>query len=454
MSTREINFDAIVGPMHSYAGLAFGNLASQRHRNTISNPRQAALEGLAKMKLLADLGIPQAVLPPHDRPDIEVLRRVGFAGDDMQVLNAAYRADPGLLAAASSASAMWAANAATVSPSADSADGRVHFIPANLVSQLHRSIEAQTTSMILRAIFRDESHFAHHAPLPACAPLADEGAANHTRLATTYGEPGIELFVYGRDAGSAGVPRRFPARQTLAASQAVARLHQLDPRRTLFVRQNPDAIDAGVFHNDVICVGNENVLLLHEKAFAEGVGDVERISRAFRETTGRPLCVVQIPDSQLSLQDAVDTYLFNSQLVTLPDGSGMMLIAPIEARDHAAARACVEGIIADASNPISSASWADVRQSMKNGGGPACLRLRVVLTEAEIGAAHPGVFLNGRLYAELIGWVTKHYRESLSPDDLADPALLRESRDALEELTRILVLGSVYQFQATAIRSM
>lgn len=447
MSAREVNFDAIVGPTHSYAGLAFGNLASQRHRNAPSNPRQAALEGLAKMKLLADLGIPQAVFPPHDRPDIEMLRRVGFTGSDAQILESARRADPGLLAAAASASAMWAANAATVSPSFDANDAKVHFTPANLVSQFHRSIEAQTTSSILRAIFPDDSHFAHHPPLPACAPLADEGAANHTRLAPAYGEPGIELFVYGRDAGSTGVPRRFPARQTLAASQAVARLHQLDPRRALFVRQNPDATDAGVFHNDVICVGNEDVLLLHEQAFADGAADVERISRAFREATGQSLCLVQIPAAELSLQVAVSTYLFNSQLITMPNESGMMLIAPIEARDHPAAGACIERIIADASNPIASVSWVDVRQSMKNGGGPACLRLRVVLGEAELAATHSGVFLNDPLYADLVGWVTRHYRESLSPDDLADPALLRESRDALDELTRILRLGSVYRFQ-------
>ncbi len=231
------------------------------------------------------------------------------------------------------------------------------------------------------------------------------------------------------------------------------RLHDLDSRRTLFVRQNPDAIDVGVFHNDVICVGNENVLLLHEQAFADGQADVERIGRMFLQTTDRPLCVAQIAAARLSLQEAVDTYLFNSQLITLPDASGMMLIAPIEARDHAAARACIEQIIADDSNPIRSVTWADVRQSMKNGGGPACLRLRVVLSEVELAATHPGVFLSERLYVELTDWVTCHYRESLLPDELADPALLRESRDALDELTRILKLGSIFQFQSASSRN-
>ena len=107
---------------------------------------------------------------------------------------------------------MWVANAATVSPSADTADGRVHFTPANLVSHFHRSIEAPTTTRVLRAIFADKTHFAVHDPLPAAPQLGDEGAANHTRLAGADGAPGVEFFVYGRAAydESAGGPRQYP----------------------------------------------------------------------------------------------------------------------------------------------------------------------------------------------------------------------------------------------------
>ena len=85
------------------------------------------LEGLEKMKFLAGLGVKQAVLPPHERPRLPTLRRLGFTGGDGDILAAVQRVDPTLLAAVSSALAMWAANAATVSPSADMpTPGRFH----------------------------------------------------------------------------------------------------------------------------------------------------------------------------------------------------------------------------------------------------------------------------------------------------------------------------------------
>ena len=198
LTAHEVNFDGIIGPTHNYAGLSFGNLASQKHGHTTSNPREAALQGLAKMKFLADLGVKQAVLPPQRRPDLGMLRRLGFGGSDADVLWNAWKQEPRLLAAAYSASSMWAANAATITPSMDAADGRLHFTPANLVTNFHRSIESFATGATLKAIFADKTAFVHHDPLPASSFLADEGAANHTRLCSTHGTAGIELFVYGR----------------------------------------------------------------------------------------------------------------------------------------------------------------------------------------------------------------------------------------------------------------
>src|SRR6266581_101455 len=220
-TTTEINFDGLPGPTHNYSGLAIGNLASERNKSLVANPRQAALQGLAKMKTLVDRGFAQAVLPPHERPDIAALRALGFAGSEKDVLATAARQAPQLLAACSSAAAMWAANAATVSPSADTADGRVHFTPANLVAHFHRSLEAATTTRVLRAIFADERHFTVHDALPSVPQFGDEGAANHTRFAAAAGAPGVELFVYGRAGFDAGAPapRRFPARQTREASE-------------------------------------------------------------------------------------------------------------------------------------------------------------------------------------------------------------------------------------------
>ena len=437
----EVNFDGLVGPTHNYAGLAKGNLASQRHQDEPSNPKAAALQGLAKMKVPAGLGLKQAVLPPHERPDLASLRRLGFEGRDADVLRRAQREAPRLFAACNSASSMWAANAATVSPSPDTADGRMHFTAANLIDHLHRSIEAEQTTNILQAVFADASAFAHHAPLAATVPLADEGAANHTRLCRDYHEPGIELFVYG------GPSRVHPARQRREASEAIARLHGLAANRTAFVEQNPVAIDAGVFHNDVIAVGNQHVLLMHADAFTAGPRDTDRIRRAFETHCQSELTLIEIARDELALDEAVTTYLFNSQLVTPPTNDGTMtLICPTECQQHAAARSVLDRIVA-ADNPITAVHFVDTHQSMKNGGGPACLRLRVVLSRAELAKVHSGVIFTESRYAALTGWVEKHYRDHLTPGDLADPKLLEESRTALDELTGLLGLGSIYLFQ-------
>jgi succinylarginine dihydrolase len=431
-SAHEVNFDGLVGPTHNYAGLSYGNIASMRSKSSISSPKRAALEGLAKMKFMADLGLKQAVLPPHERPHIPTLRPLGFGGSDADVLANAAKHDPALLAAASSASAMWAANAATVSPSADTADGEVHFTPANLIGNLHRSIEAEMTMRIVRRIFADERHFAVHAPLPACLQLADEGAANHTRLFETYDQSGVEIFTFGREGDAS--PTRFPARQTLRASQVIARSHGLRPDRTIFVRQSSVAIDAGAFHNDVVAVGNRNLLLLHEKAWDHAAAAIESIRGQLPS-----LRTIMISEADVPLEDAIASYLFNSQLVTLPDGSDA-LIAPTEARENPRVRAAIEGTRL----PV---HFVDVRQSMRNGGGPACLRLRVVLTEEELAATHPGVIFTDALHDHLTSWIDRHYRDELHPKDLAGPRLLDESRRALDELSQILGLGPIYDFQ-------
>ena len=446
----EVNFDGIVGPTHNYGGLAYGNVASMRHGLTVSNPRAAFHQGLNKMKLLADLGLKQAVLPPQERPDFGTLRRLGFEGSEAAILERAAREAPDLLASCYSSSGMWAANAATVSPGADTTDGRAHFTAANLVSQFHRSIEASFTSTILKTIFPDESAFAHHAPLPGSVHFSDEGAANHTRLCGDYAKPALEFFVYGKRAFDTGElqPATFPARQSFEASASIARLHRLVPQRTLFGRQNPRAIDAGVFHNDVIAVGNQEVFFYHEQAFAQAERTLDELKRTFAEQCHRDLILIEVKESDVPVTDVVSTYLFNSQLVTLPDGS-MSLVAPIESEENPKTRLLVERIMAE-DNPIGGARFVDVRQSMKNGGGPACLRLRVVLTQREMVLAHQGVFFTEELYRELKQWGECRYRDALGLDDLADPALAEESRTALDELTGILRLGSVYSFQKTS----
>lgn len=443
----EVNFDGIPGPTHNYGGLAFGNIASMRSRSSISSPRGALFQCLKKMDSLSSLGLIQALLPPQARPDFMALRRLGYSGSEEQILYEVAKDDPRLLASCYSSSNMWAANAATVSPSTDTADCRTHFTPANLVNLFHRSIEPSFTSQIFRRIFNDEAKFAHHLPLPASINFSDEGAANHSRFCSNYGETGIELFVYGKTDFENGVrkPLLFPARQTLEASRAVARLHQLDPDKTVFARQNPDAIDAGVFHNDVIATGNRNVLFLHSKAFWNSESVITELREKFARYCNDDLVIVEISQDQLSLTDAVESYLFNSQLLSIPDGTTCIL-APAECQENQRIKEVLEAVISQ-DNTIERVLFVDVRESMRNGGGPACLRLRVVLKEEELSVINRRLFFSKDLYKKLVEWGTRFYRERLCIGDLADPQLLYESRCALDSLSAILELGSIYDFQ-------
>jgi len=446
MKAFEVNFDGLVGPTHNYGGLSYGNVASQSNSQQGSNPREAARQGLAKMKALMDMGFVQGVLAPQERPDTEALRALGFTGSDAQVIQRAAREAMPLLTASCSASSMWVANAATVSPSADTADGRVHFTAANLNCKFHRSIEHPTTGRVLAAMFADPKHFAHHSALPAVAQFGDEGAANHTRLCRDYGAPGVEFFVYGRSAFDSRLPapRVYPARQTLEASQAVARLHGLTEQGVVFAQQNPAVIDQGVFHNDVIAVGNGEVLFHHEEAFLDSAAILGELEAKLARQGGR-LQAIGVPASQVSVDDAVRSYLFNSQLLTRADGS-MLLVVPEECRGNERVWHYLQGL-AGSGGPIAEVKVFDLKQSMRNGGGPACLRLRVALQENELAAVNPGVILTPTLYETLTRWVDQHYRDRLVETDLADPHLLDECRTALDELTRILGLGSVYPFQ-------
>ncbi|HEY5148187.1 MAG TPA: N-succinylarginine dihydrolase [Polyangiaceae bacterium] len=440
---REIQFDGIVGPTHNYAGLSPGNVASSTHAGQVSDPRAAAREGLAKMRFVRGLGVAQAVLPPHDRPSLTALRQLGFHGADEEVIGAAGAGDGWALRACSSASAMWAANAATVAPSSDTADGRVHLTPANLQRMFHRAIESSTTARILRAIFADEARFAVHDPLPGGGQFADEGAANHLRLETPRGS--AHVLAWGRrEWGAFDGPRLHPARQTEEAGRALARLHRLDPASTFFPQQHPDGIDAGAFHTDVLAVSNGRVLLLHEFAFADGPGLVEALKRAL----GDELVVVWASRDELPVARAVAAYPFNSQVLSLPDGS-MAIVAPLDAQEDVPSRAFLERV-AGAGTPVRAVHYIDVRQSMRNGGGPACLRLRVPLTGDETRALGARVILDDALEVALGAWIERHYRDRLEARDLADPALAREGMRALDELTALLGLGSVYDFQRTA----
>lgn len=441
-TAREYNFDGIVGPTHNYAGLSPGNVASATNMGMVSSPKKAALQGLAKARHLAGLGFAQAVLPPIPRPELAMLRAVGFSGDDESILRRAREETPQLFAAAWSASSMWAANAATVSPSADTADGRLHVSPANLIANVHRAQEPPPMTRALRAIFRDDTRFMVHDPLPGVDALSDEGAANHTRFCSSFGEPGVNLFVYGRNPLNKAAlrPARFPARQTLSACEAIARRHGLDPARVVYAQQRPDAIDAGIFHNDVIAVGHRMTLLVHERAWLSQAEVIDRVNAAI----GDALAVVTVPDSAVAVDEAVKTYLFNAQLLTDPAGDDprrCFWFGPTQCDDSPTVRAWLEQTVGE--GPIRRAETINVIESMRNGGGPACLRLRVVLTDEEAAALSGRVVLDDALYADLTAWVERHYRDEIRPDDLLDPALAAEARAAMEALAEILHLPEI-----------
>lgn len=395
MSLTEINFDGIVGPSHNYAGLSLGNIASAAHAGDPSYPRAAALQGVAKMRgNLARLGV-QGFFVPLPRPNRALATALALDGSEPAQLRAAPW----------SASSMWTANAATVSPAPDTADGKCHLTPANLVTMLHRAQEWPDTKRQLEVAFANRDHFTIHDPVPPT--FGDEGAANHMRLCDEHGAPGVAVFVYGKAGGA------FPARQHEQASRLVARAHGLDPARTVFIEQNSAAIAAGAFHNDVVAVANGRVLFTHAEAFADQAAAYEAMRAAFPA-----LEVVEVPASAVSLAEAIRTYLFNAQLLTLPDGT-MALIVPEECRESAAVWGWVETMLAG-NGPIRQVIPVDVRQSMANGGGPACLRLRVVCAPQTVDPR----FLLDEAKADLLErTIAAHWPEQIDPADLGSQVL-------------------------------
>ena len=432
---REVNFDGLIGPNHNYGGLSEGNLASAQNKNLVSQPKIAALQGLEKMQRLMRAGLTQAVLPPPLRPNLALLEQGGLPRNGVDAISISAKRNPQLLKAAYSASSMWAANAATISPSADASDGRLHLTPANLSTMLHRSIEHPETTRLLRAIFGDENHFSVHSALPGHSSYADEGAANHVRLSKSHGSSGVELFVYGREGDLADTA--FPARQSRLASETIIASHKLDPARIVLAQQARTAIEAGAFHNDVVCVGSLNTLFFHEYAFENTDKTLADIRKAVSDLF--ELEAVMVRASDVSLSDAISSYLFNSQLLDWPGEDGLVLFAPTEVRDTPSTAAYCEKLAAS-NGPIGRVEFVDVRQSMRNGGGPACLRLRVVMTDAEIAAAHPGVFLDDAKIEALQAVIHEHYRETLSPEELADPAFANECKLARRALLSVLDL--------------
>lgn len=414
---QEINFDGIIGPSHNYAGLSLGNIASSSNAGEMSYPRQAALQGLAKMRHNLDLGLAQGFFMPLDRPNTDWLKSLGTSSND---------AEPHIRAASYSASAMWAANAATISPAADSDDGKCHLTVANLRTMPHRSHEWAGTLAQLQVAFADSCHFAVHAPVPPA--FGDEGAANHMRLCVSHDSPGVEVFVYGESGGP------FPARQHIEAGKAISRTHGLPDEKVIFTQQSNQAIAAGAFHNDVVAVANGSVLFAHEQAFEHRDQFYAELKLQFPEVE-----IVTVPADKVSLNDAIKSYLFNAQLVTLPGDAGMALILPTEARENTAVWVYLEELIAG-NGPIRKLCPVDVRQSMANGGGPACLRLRVV---ADPKTVDQRFIASHEKLDQIAAIVEQYWPENIVPAQLADAGLIESIQTARSALLDICELDQL-----------
>lgn len=437
---HEWQFDGLVGPSHNYAGLSHGNLASSNHSGSVSNPCKAALQGLEKMRFVRDLGIRQAFLPPHPRPMLSALRQIGFEGGIQKQLDDAFRYSPTTLGAVFSSAFMWTANAATVAPSSDSADGKLHLTPANLLTNYHRSLEANFTTLLLRHIFADTSQFCVHDPLMNTTQLSDEGAANHMRVCGMgHATKGLHVFVYGAGGGTKILPKIYPARQRLEAFEAIARLHRISPERLIFVQQHPDAIDAGVFHNDVIALNTTRLMVAHEKSF---VNQTPFVAQLQQMASGMDFTYLEITESELPLAVAVKSYLFNSQVLELENGD-IVIVAPAECAEQKQAAEVLERL-SGGNGPVKAVYFRDVRESMKNGGGPACLRQRIVLNEAQASSMHQGIILTDARYEQLVAWVKRHYRDRLALEDLRDAAFVRELQEAYAALGPIIGMESLY----------
>ena len=435
----EINFDGLIGPTHNYSGLSEGNNASKKNYSSPSNPKNAALQGIKKVETLIACGLEQGFFLPHERPFIPGLKKLGFNGTDEEILSSAFNHSKVLLSNFSSASSMWAANAATISPSPDTQDNKIHLTPANLNTMFHRSIETEFTYQQCKIIFPKE-YFEIHNPAVTISGYGDEGAANHLRISKSHNEKGFEIFVYGESGFKTA--KKSVKRQALEVSRSIALNHKLDMQNTFFLQQNYQAVEEGSFHNDIVSLSNENVFIAHEKAF-QNKDDLNEMLNILESKIDN-FQYIEISNPEIPLKDIINSYLLNSQLITNGDGE-MQLILPKEVKGY---ENCISWL--DKLKQISDVKlfdFVDIRQSMMNGGGPACLRLKVILNDEERDSLNQNFLMNNERLESIKSLVEREYRDVLYPDDLKDPNLLDESRRVLDEITQIFGTGSIYEFQ-------
>ena len=428
----EVYFETLPGMTHCY-------------EDEIANPKEAALQLLNKMKFLDSLGIKQVVLPPQEHPYMPLLKRIGFEGTTKDKLTSLKKAAPWLIPQICMSSNH---RNATVCPSIDSANSHLHFTPANQASSFMRSQDTEPTNRLLKALFKNPVFFEIHPPLPAVEFFYDEGAKNHFRFCKNYGSPGVQLFTFGKSYQPSLTPLPFPekiaARQSKEASEAITRLHRTYPGHNVFAFQNPNAIDLGTSHSDLLAISNQNLLLIHSRALWKQSDIIKQLKKLVADVSGTELTVIEITEKQLALKAALESHFFNSQIITLSDNS-MTLISSNTCKEFESG--FLKEILEDNDNPIGSIHFVDLSEINKKGGGPASTCLQVVMNASELSEISESVFFRESLYHQLVDHVNKSYPTSLSITDLSDPNLYLKFMDSLNEICHILNLKGIYSFQ-------
>ncbi|MEM7558560.1 MAG: N-succinylarginine dihydrolase, partial [Planctomycetota bacterium] len=180
--------------------------------------------------------------------------------------------------------------------------------------------------------------------------------------------------------------------------------------------------------------------------------DAQLFMLASLHFASQPLCRIEVSQAELPMEEAVASYFFNSQLLSpsqlegsegLDDfryeDSGMVLVCPGQCLEIDSARQLIERLIADPGNPISAVHYVTLAESMANGGGPACLRLRVSLCEEELAQVDSRFRVTPESLDKLRSVIEREYPDRLVGSDFLNADCRQQIRKATECLRSALL---------------
>ena len=372
---KQVFIDCMPGPTNHFGGHAFGNMASMTAKGQHSNPKKAALEWIEKINKLKKIGAYQLILPPHRRPLAHYLKH-----PQLNELSSGF---------------IWMANAGHFIPNSDTSKRYHQFIPANMNATYHRKYEHMFNTYWIKQILKNIPHQLH-------GPLSsdDEGAANTVRLWNK--DIGIHVAVYGHK------NTHFPSRQN---EDSIKELQEKTNILTLFkLQQKSIAIDHGVFHNDVICFGFKNTLFCHEHAFENQNEKLNNLKKIFHQKTNENLTIIEIKESELTLDECISTYLFNSQVII--QKNNIILLCPSTVKRNNKSLSITNQW--QQKGYFSDVQYIDIKSSLMNGGGPACLRLCMYLNGNEIKKIPKQFWASENKIKELTKFINTEYPQASS----------------------------------------